>query len=416
MNKKHIVILGGGISGLSCAFFLKQKFPYLSLTLLEKEERAGGWIKTHKKEGFLFEEGPRGFLSNGKGKQTLKLIDELSLSSSLIKADEKAHKKYLYINQKLHSLSLLFLLKVGFFQTALKEIRVAPTLNEDETIYDFFSRRFSIKLAQNLIDPMVRGIFGGDMHTLSMRSCFPKIYEWEQNWGSVTRGFWQAREKGSLFSFEGGMQTLTDALSAHLEKEIHYRQHVKKITFEGQKVVIETSKTSFEADHLITTLPSYALHTLFPDPYLEKIPFLSLTKVSLGFHKKVLKKKGFGYLTTSGEKEILGMTWDSNVFPSHNPGDVICVMLQGEVEEKEAINRALFALKDHLHIHAKSDVIHYHVARRAVAQYPLNHHRFLQQKLPFSFLGSSFYGVGVNDCISQSAHFADNFNTNSIFI
>ena len=77
---KNIVVLGAGISGLSLAWKLKQKFPEdCKITILEKSHRPGGWIRSIEQDGFLFEQGPRSCRPKGAGLATLKLIEELGL-------------------------------------------------------------------------------------------------------------------------------------------------------------------------------------------------------------------------------------------------------------------------------------------------------------------------------------------------
>jgi oxygen-dependent protoporphyrinogen oxidase len=226
MTKEHFVILGGGISGLALAWYLKKKYQEtIHLTIIEKSSRAGGWIRSIQQQGFLFEEGPRSCRTKGAGIATLELIEELGLENEVIAASPHAKKRYLYTGKQLRCLpqgiisSLFSPLTRGILPALWKEWRKAPEKCEDESIYDFFARRFSPEIAEQFIDPMVAGIYAGDIRQLSLRSCFPQLHRWEQEYGSLTKGmffdrsrskeihspFVQAMKSAPIFSFKNGM-------------------------------------------------------------------------------------------------------------------------------------------------------------------------------------------------------------------
>lgn len=396
---KNIIILGGGISGLSCAFFLKKQG--FNVTLLEKSCRCGGWIQTQHKEGFLFELGPRSFRSSGKGKATLGLIYELNLQNFLIKA--KAKKRYLYLHQRLTPFSLSLLFKCKFFQTCYREWKCPLSSLEDETIGDFFRRRFNDEITETFIDPLVHGIFGGDKNTLSVRSCFPQFYQWEKNYGSLLKGMLREREPSTLFSLAEGMELLPKTLAEKLKEHIIYRTDAKRIYREKEKICVETTEKVYTADHLIAAIPSFALPPLVPEFCDHKLPFLSLTCVHIGFKNLTWEKKGFGYLVPSKEKEeILGMTWDSKIFPQKHNLPTFCVMLKGIFNEASALELTKRALSKHLNIQQDPTIVHVHVTKQAIPQYPIGHYASFQDLPNISLLGNSYHGVGINDCVAQA--------------
>src|SRR5262245_5281250 len=117
-----VVILGGGITGLAAAWFLKRKWKsQVDVTLLEKSNRIGGWIRTHHEGNFLFELGPRGFRPTGQGKLTLELIHELGLEGKLIAASKTARRRFIYWKGKLHPFSLPFLLRQGIVKGVIHD-------------------------------------------------------------------------------------------------------------------------------------------------------------------------------------------------------------------------------------------------------------------------------------------------------
>lgn len=392
---KKVVVLGAGISGLAVGWFLKQKWgDQIDLTILEKSERAGGWIRTLREDEFLFETGPRGFRPTGRGEATLELVKALGLEASLVAASKESKKRYICLDGKLHQFGLGLLVKQGLLGAVFHDLLTPKTTLDDESIADFVTRRFNRRLAETVIDPLTKGIFGGDMSALSMRSCFPSLWRLEQEHGSVIRGLFAARKQkkkspAALYTFQEGMEALTQALARELNTELRLGQMVHTLD-------------EFQADRIVSTLPAHALAPLLgmEDP----CTYATLSLVNLGWHGHVLPKRGYGFLVPSLEKgEILGMTWDSEIFP-RGPQTRICVMIKGSLPEAELIRRALRTLKRCVGIDTPPDLQKVTVAERAITQYTLHHEKrmaaFLKRVPPHvKAIGTSFAGPGVNDCI-----------------
>ncbi len=156
---RHIVILGAGISGLSTAWFLKKRFgKEIALTIIDKSKRPGGWMQTSHTGGFLFEQGPHSCRATGAGLATLQLAEELGLQDHVVTADPASHIRYLYHNQSLQRLptgplSCLFSpLMKGIIPALIRDWRTPPGNQDDESIYDFFSRRFGPSIAERFAD------------------------------------------------------------------------------------------------------------------------------------------------------------------------------------------------------------------------------------------------------------------------
>ena len=403
---KKVVVLGAGISGLAVGWFLKQKWGgQIDLTLLEKSERAGGWIRTVQEGEFLFEAGPRGFCPRGKGEATLELVKALGLEESLIPSSKESKKRYIYLKGKLQPFGLGFLLKQGMLGAVLHDLFTSKTHEEDESIADFVSRRFNRRLANTLVDPLTKGIFGGDVNTLSMRSCFPSIWKLEQEHGSVIRGMLKTRKKKKKtevfsYTFHEGMETLTRTLARELQMELKLGQTVQSLE-------------EIEADRVISTLPMHALAPMVgcADP----CTYATLSLVHLGWHQRVLSQRGYGFLVPSIEKgEILGMTWDSEVFPK-NFQTRICVMISGKGSDLELIMRALDSLRKYVGILSPPDVQKVTRAEQAIPQYTVGHEQRMEafkSRLPthVSAIGTSFSGPGVNDSIFTARSCAQNLS------
>lgn len=442
-----IVILGAGISGLSLAWFLQNRYrDSAEITILEKFASAGGWVRSSQANGFFFEQGPRSCRPFGNGRITLELIEELGLSNQILIPSPFAHRRYLFLDESIYQLpqtplSALFKPKLwGLFPELIKEIFTKPYQDEsEETIRQFFLRHFGNKTADLFVDPFISGIFAGDMDRLSLKSCFPNLYENDRKWGSLIKAALFSKKesrldphlshlkKAKLFSLKGGLTTLIDRLVELFKGEIHLEASIDKLNFEKEKITISFGQQKIEADYLFSSIPSHSLvdliqpHDSSVASVLSSIPFASLAVVNCGYNHHVLDYQGFGYLVPSSEKEkILGVSWDSQIFPQNNLKACetrLTVMIGGskmtnfsEYTENDFIEMALEALERHLKIKVRPDAIQCHIVKNAIPQYLVGHQEkvssietAIQNLSPrFKVLGNSFYGIAVNDCIAKS--------------
>lgn len=440
---KKIVILGAGISGLSLAWFLSEKLGHqVDLQILEAANRTGGWIQTIYEKGFLFELGPRSCRTTGSGIETLKLVEALGLQDEVVVADATAHKRFLYVDQKLEVLPYNV---ASFFKSPLflpickaifQDLIASKGKKTDESIYEFTKRRFGNRAAELFLDPMTSGIYAGDIHRLSVKSCYAILKECEDRARSVILGllfrskkvregdspFIQKMVKHSLFSFREGMETLTKRLAERLKERIVLGQKIRSIReLEG-------------VDHIISTLPMTALANICESSPLSDLlkegEATSVAVVNFGFKCNLLKDKGFGYLIPRSEGEIaLGVVWDSCIFREQNryPNETrLTVILGGahmknfhEHSPQHFIDLAKKTLAKHLQIDQEPDALHVKICKEAIPQYFVGHKERLNRieaYLPknLKILGSSYYGVSVNDCIAQAARFSVDFLQNEL--
>lgn len=404
-----VVILGGGVSGLSLAFWL-QKF--CEVVVLEKEEQAGGWLQTEQSSGFLFDKGPRTFRYVPIF-QTL--IEELKLSTEVIFSAPSARNRYLFQKGKLSPIS-----KWKLLPSLLKEWNVSSD-DAEETIADFATRRFGKEVAETIFDALCLGVYGGDMHALSVNACFPTLKGWELKYGSVVKGFLKEFKSTPLFSFKGGSGILTQTLADRLGDSLKKNQTVTQVEFHNQKVTVVTSEKHYHADYVISALPPPAVIPLFPHltAHVSQLNMQSLNIISCGFDKKVLPVTGFGYLVPSREKEeVLGCVFDSEIFPQHNSHTEqtrLTVMMR---DTKDPVQTVQDALKRHLKVEAPPDWIHIRQAPHAIAQFELGHQAWatqLQKKAQFHYprlflTGNFLKGVSVAECLTSAQQLAQLFS------
>ena len=241
---KRVVILGGGISGLTAAWTLRHLGNNNPITLIDRAPHPGGWIKTERsgEGGHLFERGPRGFRPTGtSGTSVLRLLDELQCQHEAIGTDPAGVSRWLWFDGQLQQLpdGLMSLLTTPIgrqllaavirepFQPRRRDAATAAERElEDESIDAFARRRFGPFVADKLFDAMVGGIFAGDSRKLSVASCFPILVDLERQHGSVVVGMLQNSLFGGAPQDAGVDAALTKPLSdgcLKLQKSLQVR-------------------------------------------------------------------------------------------------------------------------------------------------------------------------------------------------
>ncbi|XP_066464847.1 protoporphyrinogen oxidase [Eleutherodactylus coqui] len=460
--QRTVVVAGGGISGLTACYHLARVGAVSKVILLEGSGRLGGWMHTTRTEdGAIFEHGPRGMRPAGVvGKNTLCMISELGLEGDLLpvpRSHPTAKNRYLYVNKSLHKLptSIGGVLRTvppfsrPLFLCGLQDLTAQRGSNEDETVHDFVSRRFGKELANIVIDSLCRGVFAGDCRQLSLRSCFPFLYEAERNKRSVLLGLAfggdktppldspliqrSKEEKWSQWSLRRGMQTLSDALEDYLIErgvEIHKDAPVEALERRADgRWQVKLPGGSMSADHLIGAVPAAVMSKLlstFAEPMAKTLRELSAANVAvvnLEYDGEVLPVSGFGHLIPSFEDNVtLGIVYDSLAFPEHNRQGAsstrLTVMIGGawfesslgdpdSVSKEKLLSLASESVATQLGVKEKPCRAIVNLNKRCIPQYTLGHwkridHLFSyirQNSLPLSLIGASYEGVSVNDCI-----------------
>ena len=342
MTPRHVVIIGGGITGLSCAFALRQSARELNrhvvVSVLEANH-PGGHAHTVRDEGFIVEAGPNGFLD--RGLETMSLVRALGLDSQLVEARPEAKRRFIVRDGRLceapDSPRTLFSTNAlswrGKVRLLGELVARGPAAGVDETVYDFARRRIGVEAADMLVDAAVAGISAGDSRELSVRSQFPMMIEMERDHGSLIRAMIARRKQkkgpSRLFSFSGGMSTMVEALRTRLGACVRSESGVAAIERKGSRWIVETVRGErIDADHVVLALPARAASKLLRAldvplaDALSAIPYSSVNLIALAYRESDLPRPldGYGYLVTRAEGlATLGVVWESSLFPGRAP-------------------------------------------------------------------------------------------------
>ncbi|HDZ62773.1 MAG TPA: protoporphyrinogen oxidase [Nitrospirae bacterium] len=444
---KKVVIVGGGISGLTVAFALING-NQTDVTVLESESRPGGKIWTDRADGFLCEKGTNGFLDNKP--RTLDLCKKTGLEP--VSSNENARRRFIFSDGKLNPLpeSPLSFLKSELLSwrgklRMLYEL-VAPKGPEDETVADFITRRLGRESLEKLIDPMCSGVYAGDPYKMSIKSSFPRIKELEQEYGSLIRAMIRIQRErkrtggrktgpsmsGNLTSFYNGADTITNALADRLGNRVRLGVAVKGIERDGSSYVVHTSEGTEQADIVVLASPAYASAGILQwlDAGLSKIisgiPYSSVSVVCFGYKREKVDHplKGFGFLVPHVEgRKILGSLWDSSIFPNRAPeGSVLLRTIVGgtrspelAMQDDDHLIRSVFdELKPVVCLKGEPDMVRVYRWEKAIPQYVTGHSVMLTSiesalsSYPGLFItGNAYRGISMNDCIENGYRVAE---------
>ena len=382
---QKVAVIGAGISGLACAYRLKQLgIPCL---VLEARERAGGLIATVRRNGFLFETGPQ---CPRFPPLVWQLVRDLNLETEFVAGDAGA-KRYILRAGRLHpapfspaGLIGTRLVGLGSKLRILTEVfRSSQPPPREESLADFVQRKFGAEVLDYVVDPLISTIFFGDAQKMGMESAFPALVEWERNQGSLVRGAIRARKsKGrelkedsspqktggnrkretlqvtdalpSLGSFRSGMTALPERLAAELHEEIRYGVTITCVAQirndnGAAKTFWQIGMSNGEkitAEQLILAVPAYVAAQLLADAVpalaipLQAIEYAPVCAVASAYERSEVANTldGFGFMVPRREGlETICTFWNSSLFSGRAPeGKVLLTSFAGRGMSKTA--------------------------------------------------------------------------------
>jgi oxygen-dependent protoporphyrinogen oxidase len=345
----RVVIVGGGITGLSLAHALEEEARaagrLVDVVVLEAGE-PGGHAQTSIQDGFLVERGPNGFLD--REPETLALVRELGLESRMVQARPEARRRFIVRDGQLCRapdsppalLRTRALSVPGKLRLLLEPFAGAPPVGVDETVYDFALRRIGAEAAEMLVDTAVAGISAGDSRALSVAAQFPLMVEMEREHGSLIRAMLARRRRRTgrrgpsrLFSFDRGLSTLVSSLTGRLGSGVHTQTRVEGLARAGSRWRVATDRgDTIHADRVVLAVSSRAASAIVQpvdaelSMLLSRIPFSGLTVAGLAYRVADVPRPldGYGYLVTRRERmATLGVVWESSLFPGRAPEGMV---------------------------------------------------------------------------------------------
>ena len=431
-----ILIVGGGISGLSAAYYLNR--AGVRPTLVEKAPQLGGVIQTSVQQGCVLEAGPDSFMAAKPW--AMDLIREVGLADQVIGSNDHLRVTYILKHGKLVPLpdGLMMMVPTKIMplvgtrllswgtkiRMGLELLRRPPKAPlGDRSVYDFLLDHYGQESIDYLAEPLLAGVYGGDPREMSVNSVLARFVEIETKYGSLTRGVLAApRPKGSgsgsLFrTLKNGLGQLVDALQGTADV---VQGAVESLERNGPGFRARVNGDWIAADHVVLATPAGdAARLLQPwngelAALLQAIPYTSSVTLALGYRKDTCDHplKGFGFLVPKRERKLMAAcTWVGNKFSYRVPDDMVllrCFMGGDALKESDQalVEAAQRELRSIMGLQAVP--VFQSIARwpNSMAQYTVGHEKRQQQVesivkgIPGLHLaGNGYRGIGLPDCI-----------------
>lgn len=439
---RRAAIIGGGISGLSAAYYLAR--AGVPGALIERESRLGGVVQTERVQGCVVETGPDSFLTEKPWAR--ELIRELGLESELIGSNDHLRVTYLLRRGRLLPLpdGLMMMVPTRLWPVVRSPLlgwrtklrmaaeflwRAQAHAGRDRSVAEFVAEHYGPETVDYLAEPLLAGVYGGDPAQLSVAAVLPRFLELERRYGSLTRGVLAARRRagasrsGPLFqTLREGLGRLVQALASAAASHTEFvHAEAEKLERRGETYAVRVGGQWLEAEHVVLACPAWEAARLVRSldgelaDLLEGVPYRSSITVSLGYQRRAVKHplNGFGFLVPRRERErLVACTWVGTKFSYRVPGDMAllrCFLgddgLLGESDETlgELVREELWRI---MKLDARPVFVK--VARwpRSMAQYTVGHLERLAAirsrlaTLPGLHLaGNAYEGIGVPDCV-----------------
>jgi oxygen-dependent protoporphyrinogen oxidase len=448
---KRVAIIGGGITGLSAAFYLesaRRNGAAIEYALFESSPRLGGVLKTDRVHDALIEAGPDSFLSSKPW--AAQLAREVGLENELINSNDSQRKTYILNRGRLTPLpdgiQMIVPTKAWpiasspllSFATKFRMLReyIAPpeplAADADESVASFVQRHFGGEVVEKLASPLLAGVYGGDAAQLSARAVLANFVGLEAKHRSLVRGVLHSRANSNssapapLFtSFKSGMQQFVDAIAAQLRGEsIFLNQRISATTRAAEDWrVISDGRGSEAFTDVIVALPAHAAGKLLYTHRAElgrtlgSIRYSNTITIALGYSSQKLRRSelpaGFGFLVPRSEgRSIMACTFVHNKFNHRVANDRVLLRAflteglgKSDAELQSIVQREL---KEILHISADPDFVSIGRWPQAMPQYEVGHLEkiaAIEQMaagIPnLQLIGNAYRGIGIPDCVRE---------------
>lgn len=450
-----VAIIGAGITGLSSAFFIKKHFPNVDITIYEASDVPGGKIKTVSRDGYTIELGPESYL--GRKSIMTEVAKEVGIPEEDIITNQTG-QSYIFARNQLYPIPGGSILGIPtdikpFVTTklisfkgklrALKDLTRKPiSMNEDISVGAFFRYRLGDEILENLIEPLLSGIYGTDIDKLSLMSTFPNFKTLEDTHGSIMKGMQKVRlhrekqdqhntegPQGQFKQFRHGLYDLVIQLERWLKQHhvaFEYNTPIENLIRQQKGYNVVTHGDTIFYDGVIVTTPHQVFHKWFEaDPafdYFKHLEASSVATIVFAFDEKNIKNthNGTGFvIARTSNTFITACTWTTKKWPHTTPdGKVLIRAYIGKPgddivkthSDEELVAIAKKDLSQMMTFYGEPDFTIVNKMLDASPQYHVGHIHQIKQiqehvykNYPhLQITGASFEAVGLPDCIQQA--------------
>ena len=433
MSKK-VAIIGAGITGLASAYYFKHYNEDIDVTIFEATSRPGGKIQTYRRDGYTIELGPESYL----GRKTIMtdLAKDIGLEDDLI--TNQTGQSYIFAKNQLYPipggsimgiptdikpfLKTRLISPLGKLRAGLDLVIPPIKIENDISVGEFFRKRLGNEMLENLIEPLMGGIYGTDIDQLSLMSTFPNFKYKEESYGSLIKGMkdekrertrkrqlYPGAPKGQFKQFRHGLSSFIEALAKNVEqKGVHFKYNtpVEDIHIHNDNYEIVTHNSRETFDGLLVTTPHQTFmkwfnHDAFDEKNIEN------TYNGTGF-----------VIARTSHTDITACTWTTKKWPFTTPkGKVLLRAYVGKPgdtvvddhTDEEIVNIARRDLSKMMTFKGDPDFTIVNRLPKSMPQYHIGHmtqirniqNHVKRQYNGLRITGAPFEAVGLPDCIQQ---------------
>lgn len=445
---KRCAIIGAGITGLSAAYYLNQESQDYAIDIIEASDTPGGKIKTYRKDGYTIELGPESYL--GRKKIMTELATEIGMKDDLV--INNTGQSYIYAKNKLYPIpggailgiptevrpfiTTRLISPIGKLRAAMDYVIKPKPMNPDVSVGAFFRRRLGNETLENLIEPLMSGIYGADIDKLSLKSTFPDFKVTEEKHGSLIKGMRANRKKmnskgpktGQFRQFKNGLESFIERLAEVVTErgvQIKFNNKVQAIKQTNSGYDITINGETYHYDSVIVTVP----HTVFKDwfndgplDYFQTMKTTSVATVVMAFDESQVNNKanGTGFvIARNSDTVITACTWTDKKWQHAAPkGKTLLRAYVGrpgdnvvnENDDETIVKLARKDLDKMMDISGEPEFSIVTKLPNSMPQYEVGHidkihaiQHYIATHYPnLVITGASFEAVGLPDCIAQA--------------
>ncbi len=449
----EIAIIGAGITGLTSAYYIKRQRPDIDVTIYEATNRTGGKIQTYRKDGYTIELGPESYL--GRKHIMTDVAKDIGLESDLV--TNQTGQSYIYAKNKLYPIpggSILgiptslkpflqtkLISPIGKLRAGLDYLKRPTQMENDISVGHFFRARLGDEVLENLIEPLMGGIYGTNIDDLSLMSTFPEFKQREEQFGSLIKGMkyekiqrqqqrqlYPGAPKGQFRQFKNGLSSFIESLTKYVEHQgvkIVYNTRVNDITQSQKHYHLHFTNQKIAFDGVLVTTPHQTFIKWFEnDPafdYFKEMQSTSVATVVLAFDEKDIENTydGTGFvIARTSNTTITACTWTSKKWPFTTPeGKVLLRAYVGKPgdttldahNDDEIVSIVRNDLNKMMNINGDPEFSIVNRLPQSMPQYRVGHidkvkdiqSHIIKNYPKLRITGASFEAVGLPDCIQQ---------------
>ena len=458
---KKIAIVGAGITGLSAAYYLSKQGA--SVDVFEATDHLGGKIKTYRKDGFVIELGPESYISR---KQALTdLAKEIGMESHLVR--NETGQAYIYTKRGLTKVpkgtmlgvptTLESILKTDLL-SPLGKLRgmldfVLPTvkMKRDLSAGEFFRKRLGNEITENMIQPLLSGVYSTEIDEMSLMSTYPFFKIQEEKFGSLIKGMHdqvssrktdrfkndQKNKQGMFFQFKGGLESFIERLVFSAKSHgasILKNTPVENIESVHDGYLVTINGKTIKYDEVVVTTMHHAYKEFLDIKELEYFKHMKSTTVAnivMAFDESQVRNnlEGTGFvISRNARTSITACTWTNKKWAHSTPeGKALLRLYIGKPNDKELnmlindgtdaeiVQRARGDLDKIMNIDGEPEFFIVTRMPNAAPNYLVGHkdiidsiHEELDKNYKgLHIIGAPHYAVGLPDCVKTAKETAD---------